>query len=200
MRTAKLYFSRVFFPRRFPFLPHPDHHAPLMAQVLRSANIAQTLRAVNAKQGSLEVAPAAVSPSAAAVATPHTQSAQKLNHSAARRTLHQQHRAALDLQANALPVTETSSLVFVKDLLTTSFGSLAFLRGLFGDENFDNDTLYPNGEEPVDRGAGSTDKGPSGTPKKPIPVKKLKRGISVEVDTILDWIVSWALPLSKNGS
>lgn len=83
----------------------------------------------------------------------------------------------------SLPVTETSSLALVHNLLSASFGSLAFLRGLFDDENFNDDVFNP----PQDSDKQSSDNPVK--PKKPFNIKRIKRGISPEADTLLDWIV-----------
>ncbi|SCU79936.1 LAFA_0B06568g1_1 [Lachancea sp. 'fantastica'] len=89
---------------------------------------------------------------------------------------------------NVTSTTTTTSITceqsqkLVQTMLTMSFGCLAFLRGLFPDENFADQRFVP---EKVRKGY---DKDRSATQSSSIKIKTLVRGKTLEADLFLDWL------------
>lgn len=94
-------------------------------------------------------------------------------------SLEQSSKALQDVRLH--PMTESDSIVFVKNLVSASIGSLAFLRGLFSSNNFDDDYFKPPDDDSKKKSKG-----------KDLHVKRLKTGISKEADILNAWIVSTA--------
>lgn len=78
---------------------------------------------------------------------------------------------------NSNSFTEKQSTQLVKSFMSAAIGCLAFLRGLFADENFIDDIFQ------VPHLANS----------KPniVRIKRLKRGVSEPVDILISWLVSY---------
>lgn len=81
---------------------------------------------------------------------------------------------------SGLPLSETASLKLVQNFITAAFGCLAFLRGLFPDDHFIDDTFQAPQEL---------------NQLKPniVRIKRLKQGVSDSADTLISWIVSTLL-------
>lgn len=105
----------------------------------------------------------------------------------------QQHNFQKESSINNLSnsINQEYSLELVKDTISASFGALAFLRGFFSDENFEDDVVSP----PNLKVTSQNDHPLKLIRNKPLNIKRLKRGITPEADTLIDWIVS-SLPFS----
>ena len=83
-----------------------------------------------------------------------------------------------------MTTAESDSTLLIKSLLLATIGSVSYLRGFFSESNFRD-------EQVVDdlRAFPST----NDDPRKSVNVKTIKRGLSVEADRLLDYLV----PLSS---
>lgn len=78
--------------------------------------------------------------------------------------------------------TEKTSIQLVKNFMSAAIGSLSFLRELFSDDNFIDDTFQvPH---------------PVNTKPNIVRIKRLKRGVSEPADTLISWLVSFCLKIS----
>lgn len=83
---------------------------------------------------------------------------------------------------NSSSLTEKTSIQLVKNFMSAAIGSLSFLRELFSDDNFIDDTFQV----------------PHQVNTKPniVRIKRLKRGVSESADTLISWLVSCCLKIS----
>lgn len=84
-------------------------------------------------------------------------------------------------ERTATSITTEQSQKLIQTMLTMSFGCLAFLRGLFPDDNFVDQRFVP---EKIDKNYNKS-KAPSNNSLR---IKTLRRGCSSEVDVLLDWL------------
>lgn len=90
-------------------------------------------------------------------------------------------------------ITCEQSQKLIQTMLTMSFGCVAFLRGLFPDDNFVDQRFVPNKFEPGYDPKDPTCKNDS------IRVKTLTRGKSSRADLFLDWIDKGATDAIRKG-
>jgi hypothetical protein len=102
--------------------------------------------------------------------------------------------AAMQLQTQALPKTAVSqhmtvetSVQLVQTLTQACVSSLAKLRHMFDDSNYEPRQI--NVSDLADGGEGQSQ---SGSPKPPVLLQfsSLKRGVTSRADRLLDWVVS----------
>ncbi|GAA5978890.1 hypothetical protein JCM11641_003605 [Rhodosporidiobolus odoratus] len=103
---------------------------------------------------------------------------------------------ALDSQL----VTVQSSLQQVKTLLDAGIGCITYLRGLFPEEAFDEQKLLAP-RPPLSRTSTKDKSDAKVMDETPLSVrvKKLKRGMSSEVDKLMDWLDKGATEAIKKG-
>jgi hypothetical protein len=87
-------------------------------------------------------------------------------------------------------VTIETSVQLVQTLTQACVGSLAKLRHMFNEDNYESRRINVS-----DAAAGGTVKASDGVEKPPtlLQFSTLKRGVTSRADLLLDWVVSWFL-------
>ncbi|KAK9463804.1 HORMA domain-containing protein [Lipomyces oligophaga] len=79
--------------------------------------------------------------------------------------------------------TSAQSQQFLKFFLVAAFGCLTFLRGIFDDDNFTDDRFVSASSTGISELVV-----PTSSSKDTIRLKLIKRGVSAQADSLLDWI------------